>query len=267
MFGTTLLTWDFASVARIWVASPPMDSLPTDLVALAHAYPYPADRVWLRANMIASLDGAAWFGDRVEALGSAADQRLLVALRAMADVVIVGAGTIRAEGYGPLSAEPDWPSVRAGRPPVPPLAIVSRRLDLDLDGPIFTKATSRTILLTTEAAPRDRLHQAERHAEVIVAGRDGLDWRTAVSELAARGHRRLLSEGGPTVLARAAQSEVLDELCLTVSPMLAAGAAARILDGPALPAPERFRLRALHADDDFLFLRYVRDGGAAGATG
>ncbi|SEG09367.1 Pyrimidine reductase, riboflavin biosynthesis [Thermomonospora echinospora] len=238
-----------------------MRSLPADLAGLQQAYAYPADGVWLRANMIASLDGAAWFGDRTERLGSPGDRRLFLALRGMADAVIVGAETVRVEGYGPVKRSgEDWQALRGERPATPPLAIVSRRLDLDLDAPVFTQAPAyaRTILLTTETAPADRRTAAEQVAEVIVAGRDGIDFPRAVEELAARGHRRLLCEGGPKILARAAADGVLDELCLTLSPMLVAGDAARILNGPQLPEPARLRLAGLYTEDDFLFLRYRR---------
>jgi riboflavin biosynthesis pyrimidine reductase len=238
-----------------------MRSLPADLAGLQEAYAHPADGTWLRANMIASLDGAAWFGDRTERLGSPGDRRLFLALRGMADAVIVGAETVRVEGYGPVKESGEgWPALRGERPPTPPLAIVSRRLDLDLDAPVFTAAPAhaRTILLTTETAPPDRRRAAERVAEVVVAGRDGIDFPRAIEELAARGHRRLLCEGGPTILARAATDGVLDELCLTLSPMLVAGDPSRILNGPQLAEPARLRLAALYQEDDFLFLRYAR---------
>ncbi|HEX2312519.1 MAG TPA: pyrimidine reductase family protein [Thermomonospora sp.] len=237
-----------------------MRSLPTELTGLQEAYAYPPDGPWLRANMIASLDGAAWFGDRTEALGSPGDRRLFAALRGMADVVIVGAGTARVEGYGPVEHGPGWDLLRGDRPPTPPLAVISRRLALDLAAPLFTEARddARTILLTTETAPADRRRAAERVADVIVAGRDGIDFPRALEELTARGHRRLLCEGGPTVLARAVADGVLDELCLTLSPMMIAGDPSRILNGPPLPEPGRFRLGGLYEEEDFLFLRYVR---------
>jgi riboflavin biosynthesis pyrimidine reductase len=237
-----------------------MRSLPADLTGLQEAYAYPLEGTWLRANMIASLDGAAWFGDRTERLGSPGDRRLFLALRGMADAVIVGAETVRVEGYGPVRSGEGWGALRGGRPATPPLAVVSRRLALDLDAPVFTAAPAdaRTILLTTETAPPDRRRAAERVAEVIVAGRDGIDFPRAIEELAARGHRRLLCEGGPTILARAAADGALDELCLTLSPMLVAGDPSRILNGPQLAEPARLRLAGLYEEDDFLFLRYAR---------
>lgn len=247
-----------------------MQQLPDDLTALAAAYAYPegpggtptrGGTCWLRANMISSLDGAAWFGARTAPLGSPADQFLFATLRGLADVVIAGAQTARVEHYGPVEPRSDWEELRGGRPAVPPLAIVSRQLDLDLDSPLFTEAPrlgARTILLTTETAPADRRREAGQYADVIVAGRDGIDFPRAIEELAARGHRRLLCEGGPTILARAVADDVLDELCLTLSPSMAGGDAFRILNGPQLPALHRMRLHAAYTDDDFLYLRYFR---------
>ncbi|TNY36500.1 pyrimidine reductase family protein [Thermomonospora catenispora] len=236
-----------------------LPALPTAPADLAEAYAYPGEGVWLRANMIASLDGAAWYADRSGALGSPGDRRLFQALRGLADVVIVGAATVRVEGYGPVRPSTGWEVYRAGRTPVPPLAVVSRRLELDLSAPIFTRAPrdARTILLTARSAPPDRRAAAEEVAEVIVAGREEVEFPRVVEELAARGLRRLLCEGGPTVLARAAADGVLDELCLTLSPMLVAGDPARILNGPSLPEPSRMRLASLYAEEDLLFLRYT----------
>ncbi|GLW64176.1 hypothetical protein Arub01_24200 [Actinomadura rubrobrunea] len=231
-------------------------------VRLADAYAYPPDGPWLRANMIASVDGAAARDGRAGGLGNETDRRLLSLLRGLCDVLIVGAGTVRVEGYGPVRPRPgEWEELRGDRPPVPPLAIVSRSLDLDLDAPVFTDAhpRARTIVLTTRTAPPDRVRAAAERADVIVAGEDGVDFAAAVAELTARGHRRLLCEGGPQVLAQVVAAGLLDELCLTVSPMLVSGGAVRLLDGPALPVPPRLRLAAAYQDDeDFLFLRYVR---------
>jgi riboflavin biosynthesis pyrimidine reductase len=224
---------------------------------LTEAYAYPSGRPWLRANMIASLDGAAWWGDRTGPLGDAGDRELFQLLRGLADVVIVGAGTVRVEGYGPVRPRPGWDELRAGRPPVPPIAVVSRALGLDLDAPIFTTAAERTIVITTEAAPADRRAAAAARADVIVAGRDDVDLRVAVDGLIERGHTRLLCEGGPILLAQVAAAGLLDELCLTLSPVLLAGDAARILNGTPLPEPGHFRLAHVLKSQDHLFLRYV----------
>src|SRR5512139_146198 len=130
--------------------------LPADPLEVAATYAYPPGRPWVRANMIASIDGAAWWDGSTGALGNADDHRLFSLLRALADVVVVGAGTVRDEDYGPARPGPGWPALRAGRPAAPPLAVVSRALSLNLEAPIFTEAAQRTILLTTEHSPPDR---------------------------------------------------------------------------------------------------------------
>jgi riboflavin biosynthesis pyrimidine reductase len=230
-------------------------------VDLAAAYAYPADRPWLRANMIASLDGSAWWGDRTGPLGDERDRELFQLMRGLADVVIVGAGTVRVEGYGPVRPRTEWAALRAGRSPVPPLAVVSRALNLDFDAPIFTSASERTIVLTTEAAPASQRKAAEAKADVIVAGQDDVNVRAAVDALIERGHRRLLCEGGPILLAQVAAAGLLDELCLTLSPVLLAGDAARILNGAPLPEPGRYELAHVLTGADYLFLRYVTGSG------
>ncbi|TDD29520.1 pyrimidine reductase family protein [Actinomadura sp. KC06] len=228
-------------------------------VDLAERYAYPpGGGAWLRANMVASLDGAAQRDERSGGLGNPADQHLFLLLRGLADVVIVGANTVRAEGYGPVEPSEGWDGVRDGRPPVPPLAIVSRTLDLDFDAPIFTAAKTRTIVLATATADPARLEAARERADVIIAGTDSLDFAAAVEALAARGHRRLLCEGGPGVLAQVVAAGLLDELCLTLSPLLLAGHPTRILNGPPVPVPPELSLAHALQDDDFLFLRYVR---------
>lgn len=228
-------------------------------VDLAERYAYPAGTTWMRANMVASLDGAAQRDARSGGLGNAADRHLFLLLRGLADVVIVGAQTVRTEGYGPVRRSEGWDGVRDGRPPVPPLAIVSRTLDLDFDAPVFTEAEVPTILLATETADPERLATARERADVIIAGKETLDFPAAVRELAARGHRRLLCEGGPGVLAQVVAAGLLDELCLTLSPLLLAGHPTRILDGPPLPVPPEMTLAHALQDEEFLFLRYLRN--------
>ena len=117
---------------------------------------------WLRANMVASLDGAATVGGRSGGLSGRADQQVFAMLRALADVILVGAGTARVEGYRPVKPRTEgvrWSWLREGRAPSPPIAVVTRRLDLDLESPLITAspAHARTIVITTEAAPAARL--------------------------------------------------------------------------------------------------------------
>lgn len=233
---------------------------PADDVDLIAAYAYP-DRAgpWLRANMIASADGAATVEGRAGPLGNGVDQRILGLLRALSDVVIAGSGTVITESYGPARVRAEYQPVRAaaGQPPAPVMAVVSNRLRLDFTARYFTNEKQRPIVVTCEAAPPDRLRAAKQVADVVLAGAKVVEPPLMVAALEERGHRRLLCEGGPTLLGDVAASGALDELCLTVSPMLAGAPSRRILDGPVIDPPARLRLTQLLIDDDeLLYARY-----------
>ncbi|MDI2125131.1 pyrimidine reductase family protein [Yinghuangia seranimata] len=269
-------------------------------IDLEEAYAYPAHivaagRPWLRANMVTSLDGAAQAGDGLSAgLSSPADKRIFGVLRGLADVVIVGASTVRAEGYRPPQPKPAYAPARvaAGRNPVPVIAIVSRSLALDLTAPLFTEAVVPTVVLTGPDADPERLAAARKAADVIIAGApgtSGVDPGAAVDALAARGWTRMLTEGGPHLLGQLLESGRLDELCLALSPQLAGGTATRMtVASPAVPAagggtpagtpagapvgtptvspigsdgklPQSMELHTLLEEDGFLFARYVRN--------
>lgn len=227
---------------------------------IARAYAYPEGRPWLRLNMVASADGAAWDQGLSGGLSGKADKRIFGVLRGLADVVLVGAGTVRAEKYGPVRPRESWRVLRAGRPAAAPLAIVSRELDLDFDAPLFHEAVTPTLVITCEDAPAERRAAAERAGEVIVAGAGRVDLPRALAALHGRGLTRVLCEGGPRLNAQLVAAGLVDELCLSVSPVLLGGDAARVLDG----APVRARLRLGHVleEDGVLFCRYVREWGA-----
>jgi riboflavin biosynthesis pyrimidine reductase len=238
--------------------------------ALAALYDYPdlgaPPARWLRANMVASLDGAATVDGHSGGLSNEADQQVFAMLRAYADVILVGAGTARAEGYGPVRPESEglrWAWLRDGRPPSPPIAVVTRALDLDLGSALLADAPpdARTIVITTESALPGRRAAAARTAEVIVAGEVSVDLKAAVDALAERGHQRISCEGGPHLLTQLADAGLLDELCLTVSPLMAGPGAGRIVTG-GLPMPGGgtlpFTLAHALADEGHLLCRYVR---------
>lgn len=232
---------------------------PTDDVDLIAAYAYPQERPWLRGNMIASADGAATLDGRAGGLGNPADQRVLGLLRALSDVVIAGAGTVVTEGYGPARARDEYQAARAaaGQPPAPVMAVVSNQLRLDFSSRYFTQARERPIVVTSKAAPADLLRAAHQVADVIVAGAQVVDPALMVQALGERGHTRLLCEGGPTFLGACVAAGALDELCLTISPLLVGGPARRILDGPVISPPAEMRLtQLLIDDDDLVYARY-----------
>jgi riboflavin biosynthesis pyrimidine reductase len=245
--------------------------------ALADLYAYPAagpgDRPWLRANMVVSVDGAASLAGRSGGLSARADRLVFSVLRSLADVILVGAGTARTERYGPAAEGEIWAALRHGRAPTPPIAVMTRRLDLDSDSPLLARAPagSATIVLTTAAAPADRRAAVARHADVVVAGQDRLTPAAVVGVLAERGYRRLLTEGGPRVLGQVHAAGLLDDLCLTVSPLIEGGYARRILTPPEGGEPGAGRdgggpgtgLRLAHVleESGYLLCRYVRDEG------
>lgn len=238
---------------------------------LAEAYAYPAAHPsapegtrepWLRANMVSTLDGAAQHDGRSQPISGAADMRIFGTLRGLADVVIVGAETVRKEGYRPARAREEFAALReaAGQAPAPAVAVVSASLDLDFSLPLFTSPLVPTLLLTGAAAAPDRVATAEKAgARVVIAGDGmGVDPARAVRALADCGHTRLLTEGGPRLLGQLVAAGVLDELCLTVAPMLTAGDAQRIAGGPSVTVPQRFELVSLLEEAGFLFSRYRR---------
>lgn len=215
----------------------------------------------LRANMVASADGAVSVNGRSGALSGPADRMLFTVLRSLADLILVGAGTVRAERYRPVKADEIWSGLRPPGAPVPPIAIVTGRLDLDLDSQLVTSpaAGAQTIVITTAAAPADKRAAVARHARIIEAGEDRLDFAAAIGALHDLGHASILTEGGPTLLGHLAAASLIDELCITTSPVLAAGAASRIISGAALAdATAKLSLRHVLTDDGFLFSRYAR---------
>jgi riboflavin biosynthesis pyrimidine reductase len=230
-----------------------------DQVDLAGLYAYPDAAQWLRANMVASADGAATLGGLSAGLSSEADRHIFALLRALADVIMVGAGTARAEGYGPARVRSQWSGLREGRPPTPPIAVITARGDIDPDSRLIAEAPphARTIIVTTAQAALPA--GLPRRAEVVVAGEQTVDLKAAVAALADRGYRRVLTEGGPHLLAQFVEAGLLDELCLTVGPLMAGPGAPRIVSG-ALPASAPLPLALGHVleDDDFLLCRYVR---------
>lgn len=216
----------------------------------------------LRVNMVTSLDGAAVLDGKVGALTGPADQELLATLRCLADVVLVGAGTIRDELYGPIKLPDDsWREYRLDRgyTEVPGLAILSRSLDLDPSWPMFTDAETRPIIITCVNADEERQKKLGEVAELIYAGEDDIDLGRALTELHDRKLHRVLSEGGPKILAAMFADDLVDELCLAISPMLIGKADKRIISG--LPGePIRLKLGATMTAEDFIFQRYVRVG-------
>jgi riboflavin biosynthesis pyrimidine reductase len=222
----------------------------------------PSGRGWVRANMVASADGAVTLDGRSGGLSGPADRTVFVVLRSLADLVLVGAGTARAERYRPVRATQIWPELRPDRPALPPIAVVSASLDLAGCEPLLAAppGPTQTIVITTRAAPPDRKAAIGAQARIVEAGANRVDVGEALGKLAELGYLDVLVEGGPVLLGQLIRAGLLNELCLTVSPALTAGPAGRIVAGteadPA-PAPARLSLAHVLADDDFLLCRYL----------
>jgi riboflavin biosynthesis pyrimidine reductase len=234
--------------------SPDPTELSTD--DLADAYATSADRP-VRASFVSSADGSASLDGRSGGLGTTADRQVLAMLRDLCDVIFVGAGTARAEGYGPPPSTAERRARRAalGLSPVPRLAVVSARLELDPAAPLF-QSDPRTIVVTHAAAPADRRQALEAVADVVVAGAERVDTRQALDLLSDRGLTRVLCEGGPTLAGTLLSAGRLDELCLTLSPLLAGGTGGRILH-LAEAAPNGLELVHVLEEEGALFLRYA----------
>jgi len=215
---------------------------PDSGVDLDEAYEWPPG-TFLRVNFVSAVDGAATVDGRTAGLGSAADKAVFSHLRDTCDVIVVGAATASTERYGPARV---------------PVAIVSAALSPAPDERLFRAApgTARPLVLTCAAAPEDRRAALAPVADVVDCGEEAVDLHRLVAELEARGLRRVLCEGGPRLFAALLAAGLVDELCLTVAPVLAAGDAPRITTGPPLHAPRPMRLVSALEEESALLLRY-----------
>jgi riboflavin biosynthesis pyrimidine reductase len=222
------------------------------------------DRGGVRVNMISSLDGAASSNGVSEGLQTPGDNKVFAALRDLADVVLVGAGTASAEGYRPIDLGAARTAFRLahGLASDVPTAIVSRSLHVDPSDPLFVDAPTgaRTIVLTCEAADPSLRAALGQVADVVVCGGDVVELDVAHEALVSRGLGRVLCEGGPTLLASLAAAGVLEELCLTVSPLLVGPGGIRIVEGrPWETAVRALNLIGLLEEDGALFMRMRAD--------
>ncbi|HZC70963.1 MAG TPA: pyrimidine reductase family protein [Jatrophihabitans sp.] len=228
-----------------------------------HAF-YAAD--WLdsgglRVNFVSSVDGAAQAFGKSAGLQTAGDNAVFGALRDLADVIVAGAGTVTIEGYQAVVVSDERAETRRnlGLRDTLPTAVISRSLRLDPASGLFTDAPAqaRTIVLTCEAAPAQRRVALEQVADVAVCGGEMVDLTLARAALEERGLTRILSEGGPTAFAQLADAGVVDELCLSFTPMLIGPGPGRITAGSDLWGQQvGLRLVGLLEEDGALFLRY-----------
>lgn len=216
----------------------------------------------LRVNFVSSVDGAATAGGVSKGLQTPGDNSVFAALRDLADAVVVGAGTARAEGYRAVQVSARRRAIRErfGLPEQVPTAVVSRALHLDPTAELFTGAPpgGRTVVLTCAAADPNLRHALAEVADVITCGADEVDLGLARAALEERGLSRLLCEGGPSLFSDLARAGVVDELCLSMTPLLAGPGARRIVAGTPWEDehPRELRLSGLLEQDGALFCRY-----------
>lgn len=245
--------------------SPSHDVVAASLVAEEERPPR-ADRPWVVVNMVVTADGSVVAGDgRSGPLGGQADRAMFRALRGEADVILAGATTVRVERYGAPRLPPGVQTRRtsAGRSPLPRLAVVSGSLDLDPQARLFQEAPDDQppLVVTTAACLRAHAVAAarlEQVATLVQAGEEELDFGRALALLTeAFGTQVLLVEGGPSLNGQLFAADLVDELCLTISPSLAGGGYLSVASGPPGELRE-LRLVRVAEEDGFLLLRYLR---------
>ena len=200
---------------------------------LPDAYECGVDRGWfVRLNFVATVDGSVVGGDhRSGSINNDVDGLVFHMLRAWADVIAVGAGTARAEQYDAPITDERWRSLRAGRPEHPAMAVLSTEAEL----PPGMDTMGRDDVFAVDSS-----------------GPDGV--RTALHRLRRRGYNRVLLEGGPTIAGLALGDDLIDEICLTTSPLLVGGSAHRMVDGA--PLDLRARLIGLIESESTLLARW-----------
>ncbi|MEE2033225.1 pyrimidine reductase family protein [Rhodococcus chondri] len=234
-----------------------------DDAGLRALYAYPAEltRPWMRINFVSSLDGAVAVEGRSGALGTPADKKVFGLLRELADVIVVGAGTVRSENYGGARTSEALRERRAasGLAPVPPIVVVTASGDLDSDLRVFTDTTIPPVVFTTDRAPKSKLRALEQAgADVRVIADHEIDGTALLTAIEDAGWKRVLCEGGPRLFGRMIVDGVVDDLCLTWAPVLAAGAEGRIATAPLAGLTEMRRAHLVSDDDGTLLTRWLR---------
>jgi riboflavin biosynthesis pyrimidine reductase len=228
-----------------------------DDIAIGDHYSANVGSPWLRVNFVSSIDGAVTIDGKSGGLGGDADHRVFDILRTLCDVVVVASGTVKAEGYGAMILDEAAVEARvsSGLKPQPTFAIVSGSLDLDPKSDVFARAPVRPIIFTIQSAPANAV--LAKVADIVVCGATSVDPAAMIRALAERGLSRIHCEGGPSLFGSLLSADVVDELCLTVSPLLVGGDSGRIAKG-AVPEPRAMSLAGILRSDDTLLLRYVR---------
>lgn len=252
------------AVHSLWPLPPdPAAACPVTDAELERLYDYPdgLTEPWVQVNFVSSADGAVAVADRSAALSHSADKRIFALGRDLADVVLVGAGTAHAERYRGVRAgeRRSERRRRLGRSDVPPIAVVSGRCSIAPDDALVTDTVVAPIVLTTSSAPAERRTAlADAGVDVVVAGEHDVDLRAGLAALADRGLLRVDCEGGPHLFGSLVADDLVDQLCLTVAPLLAGAGAGRVVAGRPAELPRGLRLASLLHEDGFTMYRYRR---------
>lgn len=238
-----------------------------DETTLSGFYAYPDDlrSCWVRSNFITSLDGGATADGKSGGLAGPGDRELFSLMRTLCDVVVVGAGTVRTENYSGVQLTVAQRQARQarGQAEVPPIAIVTASGRLDRDLKVFTRTEVAPLVLTCTAAlaqTRDLLAGVADVEDCSGPDPSAVDVAALLAVLSARGLLRVLTEGGPSLHGSFIDADLLDELCLTIAPVLAGGQARRIATGPGQVLTRMRRAQLLTDDAGYLYSRYVRNG-------
>ena len=260
---------DDAAGVRFTVLDPvegpasPIESLDDGRLTDFYAYPDDLQACWVRGNMIASLDGGATDDGKAGGLAGPGDRAMFTLMRQRADVILVGAGTVRIENYSGAQFSPAQRQARErrGQAEVPPIAVVTNSGEFDHDAKLFTRTEVPPLIITSSKAVADTRGRLGSVAEVIDASGphpDRVDGATVLKILAERRLFRVLTEGGPQFLGLLIKDGLLDELCLTVAPLLVGGVARRIATGSGEVHIPMRRSHLLTDDAGYLYTRYVR---------
>ncbi|APE35890.1 hypothetical protein BOX37_20265 [Nocardia mangyaensis] len=240
--------------------------LDDDALARSYAYPRHLDGPWVRANFVTSVDGAFTVDGVSGGLGTPADHRVFTVLRELAEVIVIGAGTVRAENYGGAHPDPDRRRTHFqhgiggsadGTPP--PVAVVTARAALDPAAKFFTDAEVAPLIITTTQAPKEQICALEdAGAEVVIAGEAAIMATALLRVLTERGLHRVLCEGGPHLFGQLAEAGLVDELCVTTAPVLVGGAGGRISLSARQFDTAMARKQLLLDDDGTVLARWAR---------
>lgn len=258
---------------HVWPLGSPGRELDRTALAVSYAYPPGPARPFVRLNFVASADGAVSVDGVSGGLDAPGDAEVFGLLRELADVVLAGSGTVRAENYRGVRTSEALRARRRGRgqAAVPPVAVVTARCALDPDAALFTDTAVAPLVLTAASAPEAaRRRLTDAGAEVVVVGDGEVAVGGVLDALAARGLCRVLCEGGPALAGSLAAADRVDELCVSVAPQLVGGAAGRIVTGGTAVGGEGarpLRLAGVLAHGDGLMLRYRTPRGDAAGTG